>query len=602
MNKITKLPQNLINKIAAGEVVERPASIVKELFENSIDAGADKITLKLIEGGLKEITVTDNGSGIPEEDIENAFTQHATSKIKELDDLSNILTLGFRGEALASIAAVADVEIHTFSKESKPTMATFSNSQLKEKQDFARDKGTTISIFDVFRHVPARKKFLSSEYTEYKHIQNIFTALALSHPEIHFELLKEGRVIHNLPKATPLERIKAIYPDHFSEEPVKISYDSPDIKLSGYIGHPSDAGNKPLQYTFLNKRPITEKTVFAAVRDGYNTTIPRDRKPTFFINISIDPKKVDVNVHPRKSEVKFEDSRSIYKSVKQAVQKALETSLQENLRSTFKSTDEYLIPVNVSRDKNNQRSYDQAPKMSVRRPSNNKALIQESLSFTEKLLSHDTEEGEYLDAPNNLPPTDLHPTPYNYIGQIMKTFLIFEKEDTLIILDQHAADERVNYEKLEERYKEGKNIETQTLMVPYTFDVPGENNDHLKALQDDLSKLGVDITPMSGDTFQLSSVPAFMKSNDFKKFIDSILDDIEDSSGTKLRSEQVLNKLISTIACHSSIRAGDIIEKSQALKIITDLHKCKLPYACPHGRPIIWKQTKQELSKNFERH
>ncbi|HEX9804265.1 MAG TPA: DNA mismatch repair endonuclease MutL [Candidatus Dojkabacteria bacterium] len=598
MRSIKKLPENLISKIAAGEVIERPASIVKELLENSIDAEASEITLKVEKNGLEEITVIDNGTGIPGDEIEKAFTQHATSKIENLEDLNKILTLGFRGEALASIAAVADVKVITKSKGENATLAKFSNSEIVEKEKTTREIGTTISVFELFRHVPARKKFLSSGATEYKHIYNTFVELALSRPDIHFKLIRDGKIIKNLPTQQSEERIFAIYNINEANQVIPLFYDSPAMKISGFLGHPEMAHDtSPKQHLFLNKRPIEERTVYAAIKDGFASSLPRDRKPSYFLFIDINPEEVDVNVHPRKKEVRFTNKSEIYKSVKHTTSSVLEKIFKESLLGSFGDSEssqqqDVSRRIHLSTSYNTSRQY--SPKA---RSAKRGGDIQGGLEFTKNLLS-ESSAPEGFDYPDVV---SRNKSGYVFIGQVLKTYLIYESEGKVLILDQHAADERVNYDRLEKAFNTNA-IDKQPLLIPFNFEIQGERAEALEGNISTLRKLGIEITHSQDDSFQLSSIPSFLRSSNLKHMIEEIIDDSVEHLSSALNLEAFITKVVSTIACHGSIRAGDIVEKESAIKLIDDLFGCKLPYSCPHGRRIIWEMDNTDIAKNFERH
>jgi len=596
VNKIKILSHNLINKIAAGEVIERPASILKELVENSIDSGAHSITVKIENGGLSKITVIDDGIGIPEDEIVIAIARHSTSKITKLEDLENIQSLGFRGEALNSIAAVADLTIHSYRKNSIPTIIEVSNGKTINKETKARNIGTTVIVSDIFKYIPARKKFLSSVNTEYKHIYETFINLALSRPDINFKLFNNDKEIKNLLHSNDLQRIGDIFGEQISNKLIQIFYNSPKIKLDGYIGNPSLASDYlPKQYIFLNKRPIKEKTIYVSIKDAFGSSIPRDRKPSYFIYISIDPKQVDVNVHPRKIEVKFTNTAELYKCVKQACQ----TALQKFLRVNFNSS---AINIVVTKgDTTVPRIYkttklNKINNLNPQYLNNKKNQIKKSIDFTKNILSNKT-NNESIIAFSNL---NLKNSA-TYIGQIFNTYLIFENENEILIIDQHAADERINYENVESRLMQNKKIESKPLLLPYTFELKGLEKETLLKQLESLNKFGLTISKLSGNTFQLNEVPIFISKSDIDKVIRAVINDITEHEESKISISQFQNKLLATIVCHGSIRAGDKIDRNQAYKILSDLLKCKLPNACPHGRPIMWKLSRHYISKNFER-
>ncbi|MCA9379223.1 DNA mismatch repair endonuclease MutL, partial [Candidatus Dojkabacteria bacterium] len=341
MGKIHVLDQNTINMIAAGEVVERPASVVKELVENSIDAGATKITVSIKNGGIDEITVTDNGQGISAEDAELAFTQHATSKITSASDLENIFTLGFRGEALASISSVSRVELDTKTEATPATKVVVENSQSGSKTSNKATTGTTISVFDLFRHIPARKKFLRTPATELSHVQEMFISLALVNLQVHFELIHNGKLLLRLPAVENFnERVFAIWNAQVAENLYESHVEIPGGKIHLYIGKP-EAGRKDrkLQYLFVNKRHVSDRILSKAVIEGYTGFLPGGIYPVYFIMLELDPKVVDVNVHPRKLEVRFDNSGQIFGAVKNAVSQALTTNTKRDLMSRVSSGD-----------------------------------------------------------------------------------------------------------------------------------------------------------------------------------------------------------------------------------------------------------------------
>lgn len=583
------LPKKLISKIAAGEVVERPASVVKELIENSIDANADEITLSIENGGLKEIKVVDNGDGIREEDLEMAFTLHATSKINSLEDLNSISTMGFRGEALSTISSAADIEVHTFNNESKPIWGKFSDSKAIEIKNKPREKGTTISIIDLFRHIPARKKFLSSENTEYKHIYNTFITIAIAFPKIKMTLIKNGKQIISLPKSTLVDRIKQILQRETDLKLIEINYNSPELNITGLVGHPSISSiSNNLQYIYINNRSISDKIIYRAIKEGFGSLIPRENKPPYILFLNINPSKVDVNVHPRKSEVRFEDSSWIFTNVKRAIEETLNKTIKTEFTNNFKM-DRTSVSRISSMNRYTSEDYSQ--------PSTQRS-IDKSLKFTENILKPLNKNyeliSEFTDEQNE------STSGYIFIGQMFDTYLIFEKEDKFIMIDQHAADERVNFEKLEDMYKKRETVTSKDLLIPYNFKLENVDEKEIERLLKELLSFGF-IIEQEGEDYVLKSVPEYIRDFEIPKVIDGIKNDVLEDGISKLTIEQITTKLISTFACHTSIRAGDKVNEYIALDIIKRLMKCRLPFSCPHGRPIVWEMKRSELSKKFLR-
>lgn len=586
-SKIQLLPEDIIAKIAAGEVVERPASVVKELLENSIDAGADKITVRIKNAGLTQIEIQDNGEGMSKEEAILAFKQHSTSKIKSIEDLSSILTLGFRGEALSSIAAVSEVELET-NNQTESTTLSIEKGTIKDKTGTI-DKGTKIQINNLFNKIPARKKFLRSENTEFKNIQDVFIKHALARPSIQFNLVRDEKSLYKLPKTDNLKtRIFDLFKSKIAEHLIKINLDAPDIQITGFLGHPDIARNaRSMQYLFLNSRPIQSNLITKAIEDSFHSAKPEIHYPVFFINISLDPQKVDVNVHPRKQEVKFDNTQHIYNSVKHACTGALESKLQEGVKQYFDSpktnkdfiglkekTENYGSKININRS---NRKYD----------SN---IIQKSLNFSKNLLSENSKEPEEEIAEIS----DISSLKYL---QVFNTYLIIEREGRLLIIDQHAADERINYEKLQKRVELNKAIPVQPLLTPDTIELnPGDFaiiKDNLGIFKD----FGLEIEPFGKNTLKLNSVPSILKNFKFEGFIEEILEE----ELIKLDKKKLLHRILATTACHGSIRAGRRMQKEEVEKMINDLFKCSKPYSCPHGRPIIWELTKRNIEKNFKR-
>lgn len=599
MGKINKLSQNIINKIAAGEVVERPASVVKELIENSIDAEAEQITVKIEQGGSKLIEVSDNGKGMDEADAMLAFEQHATSKLVEIEDLEKIMTLGFRGEALASISSVSEAEIHTFDGDSAPLKATTSSGGTIVEPASARTRGTTITIRNLFHNIPARRKFLRTPQTEAKHIQKIFIEHALTNPNVAFTFIKDDKIIYELTAEDKLEqRIIALFPS-YANQLVELNYDSPQLKLAGYVGHPAISINSTKdQYLFINKRPISDHLLSKAVKDAFDNNLMKGKYPVFFINIELAPDLVDVNIHPRKQEVRFESPGLIYSSIRRSVNHALQNKLHSDYSdklSTFPETD-----FSDSYDKN------------LRSISNVKADRQattpgyKSKSFADKTAPPTVNnkdftkinDQEQLMSEFNISDTSAAST-ISYL-QVFNTYLIFQKGEKLLVVDQHAADERINFEKIRSRINSSESIATQALLIPE--ELSGNTYSDIEDYLTHLAKLGFVVEPLTKSSYQLTEIPALLSHTQYLQTLDAVIEELSHTSGSANKTfEDVQDDIFATMACHGSIRAGQKLSEEEAYKILSDLFTCELPYSCPHGRPIIWELTKYELEKQFKR-
>jgi DNA mismatch repair protein MutL len=592
MDKILKLPKNLISKIAAGEVVERPASVVKELVENSIDAGANEISVYIEDGGKKSISVIDNGEGMSENDALNSFQLHTTSKIKSEADLESIMTFGFRGEALASVSAISEVTIHTYNPESKPTKIIVENSNLISNEPIPRSQGTSISVKDIFRHLPARKKFLKTNTTEYRHIYFELTKFALSKPDLRLKFFHNEKLIFDLQKKENLSgRIVELFKDLKPEDLIEFNTNSNGIKVSGFIPHPSKLSTENnRQYLFLNGRYVIDRTLNRAVKDGYGTTVSREKQPAYFLNIELDPRTIDINIHPRKLEVKIDNIQTLYQTIRfgldNLLSKYLKNELQERVSSfsgykQINKPDIYSNNTNTNYVVQNRTVKISEPTNSVRYTS--KPNIPGAIEFSRSLLQFSNSEeslGNYL--------------------QIFDTYIILEKENKLLFIDQHAAHERINYEKFLNRFKTGEGIERQSLLLPIELTLNEDIIEKLNANYELIkSKTGIEFKQISENKIEINTQPLTLNPINFTVLINEIINSIENCK--EVESEDFKHKLAAVLACHNSIRAGRKMEKTEISQLINDLFKCEHPYSCPHGRPIIWELDKSEIEIKFER-
>ncbi|MEP7103446.1 MAG: DNA mismatch repair endonuclease MutL [Candidatus Dojkabacteria bacterium] len=610
MSKIRTLPENLINMIAAGEVVERPASAAKELIENSIDAGATEIILKIEDFGKKLIEISDNGVGMDKDDALKAFEQHTTSKISQENDLYNIVTLGFRGEALASISSVADsIIIETKSKDIEAVKLNIKNTHREFENSARTDNGTIISISSLFKNVPARLKFLKSDATELKYITTTFTDIALSHLNIRFEMYHNGKLLYRLPNTTSAkDRIFDIYGKNVAESLFNEShFDGKSYQITALFCKPELAKKiSTIQYISLNGRAINSKIISVAVQQAYQGFIHKDLKPHYFLFIHMDPSIVDVNVHPRKLEVRFENQDQIFKDIFRLTRNSLENStkldtginreeeiksseVRENITnqgsSNFKSN--YIYP------KNNYSFKEKGQK--VNDLVNFQNILNEAPSFNTAYRS--TERLNNLATSNLELETNFKPF------QVLNTYIVFESKDKVTFIDQHAAAEKILFEKI--LFGLG-DIKTKPMLVPEVVGLKNEDKALILEKADDLKRIGIGVEDFGGKDIQITEVPEELEDLDVRKYIDAILNNNEDFShlshvyaGVPLSSE--LYYLVAITACHGSIRAGQKLSETEMKKIIEDLPGLKNSQSCPHGRPIRWVLNKSDIEKNFKR-
>lgn len=622
MAKIKLLDPKLINMIAAGEVVERPASVVKELAENSIDAGATKITIHIKNGGLNEIKVIDNGSGISPEDVPQAFVQHATSKISTVDDLDSIYTLGFRGEALASISSVADVNLETKMEQSEATVIFSQDGNLQNTASAKSTAGTTITVKDLFAKVPARRKFLRSDQTEFGHIEDTFINIALVNLSVHFELYHNDRLIHRLPAVKSFtERILEIWGEKVAQNLYHSESEIPGGKLITYLGKP-DIGRKDrkLQYLFVNSRYISDRALQRAVADGYIGFLPKEIYPVYFVMLELDPKQVDVNVHPRKLEVRIENSQQIFSIIRNTVADALNKQTKEEIVTRVSGA----RPVS-GEFVQNQQSVDEpafinsTPRLSDARPRtsytpnptiNSKPGINQSLSFTKNLLQNSRPNEAQESSPSLLGSQGIYnqnkfigntnyPTPF----QVFATYIVYQQEDQIIYVDQHAAAEKILYEKLR---KQLDHTRKRPLLTPLIVDLTAKEKESALAIKDKFATAGLEIEDFGGNSIQVTHLPELTPNLDVEKFIQGVLEHRselpeEDKALLTRDLSEEAHLLIATLACHGAIRAGQKLTVGEMQNLIADLKECEMPYNCPHGRPVSWAMSKYELEKNFKR-
>ncbi len=607
--KIRKLDSKVIQQIAAGEVVERPASVVKELVENSLDAGAGYIKVNVKDGGKTSIEIVDDGGGIAQSDLALSLELHATSKLVTLDDLNSIGSFGFRGEALASIKAVADIKINSATKDG----AWEIDSETNEISPTSRSQGTTIQIKNLFRKIPGRRKFLKSDRVEEQKIRGIIKAFAVINPQVSFEYIVDEKQVFNLSSDTVVQRISELYKINekdLIETPTSTAdKDSKniDLSISGTLGHPSIAGKRPVQLIWINGRLIKSGLINAAVKQAYSNKIPQTLSPQSFIVISIAGTEIDINVHPRKEEVKFSDEGRIFHEVKKAVESTLAKHMQSQFSERFQNEKVYSLAEEEEAYGNNRQfkaansNNENTAKFSY--PKSARINTQEALNFSKNILSPLPKPRPSATTQNDIASnnTQFDGNTSNYM-QAYLTYIVIAQNDKLLLIDQHAADERINYEKFMSKLSSSNN-DKSLLMFEEIVEVEAEIP--VKKVLESLSEFGFEIEDFGSTAkkllLKITHVPSFLMQNtDFKTLVLEFIQTLEEGNG-KSNLDEIRDKLAATLACHGSIRAGRKLSQSEMAKIVDDLWKCKEPYTCPHGRPIVIELDKDKLEKLFYR-
>lgn len=596
---IKPLPERVINKIAAGEVIERPAAVVKELVENSIDADATRIDIIIKKSGAKLIKIVDDGCGIPENQIEIAFSRHATSKIRSFDDLNELNSYGFRGEALPSIASVSRLRMVSRTVEADTGCEIiYEGGVLQSKNPIAAPIGTSIEIENLFYNTPARRKFLKTESTEARHITRTAMAMALSRPDIGFNFKANNRTVFSLPPDSSLkDRASDIF--GVKLKMVELSGESDTIKVNGYIGTPDLARqNRNSQFIFINNRFIQSPTISHALISGYGEMLHRGKFPIGVIRLQINPDQVDVNVHPTKAEVRLSHERDIHDSIYRIVKESL---LTDGIIPAYK----YLESIKQSNTiliKNDQKKI----KNSNYIPGINQSLGSE-ISMVHKLYENNQiqkEEdsivivnkttGEIVDNQEIEKSID---GGFRLVGRFSDLYLLLQSGESLYIVDQHTAHERVLYEEMLKKV-ENSSVEGQSLLFPVQIELDPENFVVFNDAIDVLNRSGFTVSNFGGRTINIEAVPSIMKNKSPEKMLMKIIDDI---ASLKKSGYEIKKAIAQSIACRSAVMSGDRLNDIEATHLLKQLLNCENMYTCPHGRPTFVKLSKEDLDKQFGR-
>ena len=611
--KLHKLPQTVVNQIAAGEVVERPASVVKELVDNAIDAEANRIEIKVKNGGIDMIEVSDNGFGISREDLPLIFDAHTTSKIEKIEDLSTLVSMGFRGEALSTITSVARVNVSSkYVEETIANSIDFNEEGKSSVKKTAKEEGTTVRIENLFYNIPARKKHLKTAQTEYRKIYEIMNNYYLIHPNIHFVLEKNGKVVLDLPSLKNFkrgeitkERVKEVMNEETSDF-LQVYYEGAGVKISGYVAHPSKHKNsRAKSYMFVNDRAISDRGIYRAVHEGYSRYIPHGQKVDFVIKIDMDPRFVDVNVHPRKEEVRFENPYRIYSAIENAVRHTLEKKLsfrdtpsgEKKLDDTVNSSSRDFSSIR-ERFNNSSSSYKGAGSQTYENKniygSGRSPSVKDSLLFSKEILS--SEMNRNYNEERTLPWEEKMKV--RNIFQIFNKYILVEFVDNrLWVIDQHAAAERINFEKL----SKGKNgLDLQNYLVPVEIVLKKEEALFLDEAKSFFAKIGI-IYEIENNKLKLKTAPTSFSESNFEEIFNEIFSLEKNLKDLKKNLEKRRDDLLATISCHSSIRSGQRLSREEMLNLFKELSESENPYSCPHGRPAIWRLKLSEIDNNFER-
>ncbi len=687
MGKIVLLDELTINKIAAGEVIERPASVVKELVENSIDAGATNITVEIQNGGISKIRIIDTGSGMNKDDLEFAFERHATSKIRKADDLENVKSMGFRGEALASIAAIAHVELTTKTEDDETGhKIVVEGGKVLEMEDSASQKGTTITVSNLFFNTPVRYKFLKRDFTEAGYIEDAVTRIALANPNIAIKLINGNKTIIQTNGNGDLKTvIYNIYGKEIAEGLLEVNYEYEGIKVTGAIGKPEIArSNRSYQMFFVNKRYIKDKTLSAGVEQAFKGLIPIGKYGVVILNIEIEPNKIDVNVHPTKLEIRFQEEQKVFKAIYHSVKETLlkgdlvkepekeekieqqtidakmgtpeiEGSKQEKVESVLeqkeevkkpsfmglfkkkeKDSDEFIenystntleeifaqknvgqtqeikIPTEEQKEKMDNiiekqkelenpiveeptsknfdemyvKTFGKLPETQIAEQNSNK-IDNKTLKQVENISVFEEKES-YNNIPN-----------YKFIGALFSTYIVIEIKDEVYIIDQHAAHERVMYEKVKKNFYSNMEKDSQIMLLPDIIELSHKEKSIVKENTELFKKAGFIIEEFGDNTIRLIGVPSLCMDLDTKELFLEILDEIDTVAITAKQEKE--DKFISTIACKAAVKANMKLTKEEVDTLMRQLLVLPNPFTCPHGRPTAIKMTRYDIERKFNR-
>ena len=598
MGRITRLPDDLANQIAAGEVVERPASVVKELVENAIDAGATRIAVTVEYGGKKLIRVEDDGAGMDPDDARLCLERHATSKIAKADDLGAIVTLGFRGEALPSMASVSHFRLRTRARGSDSGTEIRVNAGIVESVvEAGGPEGTMVEVADVFYNLPARRKFLKSDGAEAAQVSRLVTQLALCYPEVGFSLTSSGKKILAVPPVTTVsDRLYQIYGDR--QDLIAVEREFGGLRLRGFIAALAEQGPvRGPQHVFVNRRIVKDRTIAHAIIDSYSVATNKERSPEVHLFLEIPPDRVDVNVHPTKAEVRFREQSLVHEMVRRALGDALGKGPAPEL--TLRSSDiqpghpqQHALPGALAGGVFPSRWAPPSVQHEGSAPG-----FQTGVQPGGSLSNLSDEAPPGTSVGNSRPEPTVRPM--IALGQFRDTFIIAMDDEGLCIIDQHVAHERVLFERIMEKLT-SESLESQRLLIPVVLELPAAERAALVSKAAALARFGFDVEEFGGDSIKVSSVPALLPPNECDAALRALADDLE-GLDRGLRLEDALKHIAATTACHAAVKAHYPLTLEKMHHILEELRATAYSTVCPHGRPVMLRITRREIEKNFDR-
>ncbi|MEY2548069.1 MAG: mismatch repair protein MutL [Verrucomicrobiota bacterium] len=597
MSRIRLLPEILASQVAAGEVIERPASVVKELVENSIDAGARKIEVSIRRGGISLIRVVDNGCGMDRDDALLSLERHATSKLRTAADLAAIATLGFRGEALPSIASVSRFRLTTRERDAiAGTEIIVAGGKIETVRDGGEAPGTQIEVRSIFYNLPARRKFLRTENTESRNLEHQLHLQATGHPEIAFAFVRDERVVFQLPAAgSLLERIRDLHGKELVDRLLPIEEEKrAAIRIGGLIGQAGvSRQTRAQQLVFVNGRAVENAVLTTALREGYHTALMKGQFPVTFLFLDLDPAAVDVNVHPAKREVRFRDPNAVREAVVAAVRRTLESGRRE-WQEQFRAPADPVAAGIVDPRPSPATPVSIGPQSSL--PDRTEALPLRHPQPNESFVSAQAASNW-----NDQPAAALaaREQQFQIIGVLNKLYVLMENQEGLVLVDQHAAHERILFEELRRRMEE-QGVPSQRLLLAQTFELAPRDAEWVERNAATLQKMGIGIEPFGQNAFKIDSLPTFLDLSDPVTFMRKVIDGLKSASNGS-SALRLGEEMIAKTVCRHAVKANDPLRYLEVEKLITDLLQCDLPYCCPHGRPTMIQISHLELEKKFGR-
>ncbi len=624
MANIQVLDQVTIDKIAAGEVIERPASIVKELVENAIDAGATAITVEIKEGGISFIRITDNGCGIPKEEVPLAFLRHSTSKIRSANDLTSVTSLGFRGEALSSIAAIAQVELITKEKDSiLGTHYQIEGGKEKSMEDAGARDGSTFLIRNIFYNTPARRKFLKTPMTEAGHVNELMVRLALSHPEVSFEFINNGQTkLHTSGNGRLKDTIYNLFGREIAMNLLEVDAEYCGLKVTGFIGKPQiNRGNRNYENYYINGRYVKSNIIAKAIEDGYKEFIMQHKYPFTVLHFVMNGSDIDVNVHPTKMELRFSNQQQVYNFVYEAIKDAFcekELIPKVELPEMKMPVEKAAAPVKpVVSEKPQEKNMDyfmekmkervtayhnqlsQAEVKNVHEVHREKEQVDRIRETVNYAKNQEIEKPKQLNLFEEKLLTKEAASEHKIIGQLFDTYWLVEFHEQLYIIDQHAAHERVLYEKTLKDMKT-REFTSQYISPPIILNLSMQEEEVLNAHMNDFSGIGFEIEPFGGSSYAVRAVPANLFSIAKKDLLLEMLDSLADGINSSVAPDMIAEK-VASMSCKAAVKGNSRLSRAEVEVLIGELLQLENPYHCPHGRPTIISMTKRELEKKFKR-